>query len=325
MSRLRVEPRGGALDRPVGNARQRWGARQSWLLTLEEDGIWGQGECSPLPGYSAETLEEVVAALARPELLAEELGPSLPPSIRCALTMARLDLEGRRRGVPVADLLSPSPRAQVPISALLLSDPGEWLLEEAAARAAEGYRTLKWKVGRAGRWAEELRWIRALREGWPAIDLRLDINQGWSFEEARERLGELAALGVSLVEEPCSPPFPPSPVPLAADESLLKGELSDLGAVSALVLKPMALGPERCLTLAREAEARGLGVLVTHLFDGPLALAFAVELARALPGELLACGLAPHPGLGAWGVEGIPGVEGGFGRGFGPGLGLERL
>lgn len=319
----RVEARGGRLSTAVGGAAGRWEERRSWLLTLEDaDGAWGQGECSPLPGYSAEDPAEVEAALARPP--ADPA--SAPPSARCAWTMATLDLEARRRGLSVAALLCPAPRARVPLSALLLGEPGPALVEEAAARVAEGYRTLKWKAGRAGRWPEERGAIAALRAAFPEIALRLDINRAWSRAEAAERLDNLASLEIALVEEPCPAPFPPSPVPLAADESLQSGApLDALGPLSALVLKPMALGPERCRALAAEAEARGLGVLVTHLFDGPLALRFALELARALPGRLLPCGLAPHPGLAAWGFAAVPGIEAGFGAAAGPGLGLEKL
>jgi L-alanine-DL-glutamate epimerase-like enolase superfamily enzyme len=43
----------------------------------------------------------------------------------------------------------------------------------------------------------------------------------------------------------------------------------------------------------------GLGVVVTHLFDGPIAMAAACELALALP-KTLACGLDVHDGLTAW-------------------------
>ena len=94
-------------------------------------------------------------------------------------------------------------------------------------------------------------------------------------------------------------------VPVALDESLQGGDslvtsLLEAGVCQALVLKPMALGGIlRCLHLARLAARHGVGVVVTHLFDGPVALAAATELALALPGRVLACGLDLHPGLGS--------------------------
>ena len=49
--------------------------------------------------------------------------------------------------------------------------------------------------------------------------------------------------------------------------------------------------------LALEAKEHGKQVIVTHLFDGPWALASAHELALSLPFALPACGLAPHDAL----------------------------
>ena len=40
-------------------------ARRGAVLTLTDGaGAWGQGEASPLPGYSRETLDDALAALA---------------------------------------------------------------------------------------------------------------------------------------------------------------------------------------------------------------------------------------------------------------------
>ena len=46
---------------------------------------------------------------------------------------------------------------------------------------------------------------------------------------------------------------------------------------------------------------------MTHLFDGPVALAAACELALALPPDgLLPCGLDPHDGLVAFPAVDVP-------------------
>jgi L-alanine-DL-glutamate epimerase-like enolase superfamily enzyme len=63
------------------------------------------------------------------------------------------------------------------------------------------------------------------------------------------------------------------------------------------VLKPAHLGLSRCLVLAETAATRGLGLIVTHSFDGDIGHAAACALAAALPAKPWPCGLAPHPGL----------------------------
>jgi len=192
----------------------------------------------------------------------------------------------------------------------------------AAVRAARarGIRTFKLKVGRAGDMQGELERARIARQAiGPDGALRLDANGGWSPLQAAAALAALAPLRLELIEEPVAAwrdlPLP-SPVPVAADESLqapeAEAELDERvarGACQALVLKPMALGGfARCLRLARLARRHGLGVIVTHMFDGPIGLAAAAELALALPAPW-ACGLTPHAGLSAWPAASIPQLE----------------
>ncbi len=94
-------------------------------------------------------------------------------------------------------------------------------------------------------------------------------------------------------------------VPWAADESLVYPELvepllSSRGC-AAFVLKPAVLGGlSRARELAARAQERGIDVVVTHLCDGPFAMAAACELAVSLPRPPLACGLAPHEDLAAF-------------------------
>jgi len=51
--------------------------------------------------------------------------------------------------------------------------------------------------------------------------------------------------------------------------------------------------------LGVRAQDTGRSVVVTHAFDGPIAMAAAAEVALALATRkpLRACGLDPHPGL----------------------------
>ena len=156
------------------------------------------------------------------------------------------------------------------------------------------------------------------------MSLRLDANGAFSLAETPERLEQLARLRPELIEEPTGgiglSTLGPCAIPWAADESLgneaTARAILDRGGCAALVLKPANLGLIRCLALATEARQRGLGVIVTHLFDGPIGLATACELALALsrltrhearpaPG-VLPCGLALHEALMAYPPMDIP-------------------
>ncbi|MEJ7732713.1 MAG: enolase C-terminal domain-like protein [Polyangiaceae bacterium] len=87
---------------------------------------------------------------------------------------------------------------------------------------------------------EELAALRALRAALPApYELRLDANGAWTPSEARARLGALADLEVTFVEQPVAADqllqLGPCATPWAADESLAMP-----GMVEALLDDPAA-------------------------------------------------------------------------------------
>jgi o-succinylbenzoate synthase len=298
------------------------------LLTLiDDDGRVGHGEASPLPGFSDDDLLQCAAAL---EVIARD-GVILPvgstpleteldriraavpadcPAARFAVESAVVDLIGARLDRPAWELLGGT-RARRPLAALLRTGTEAELLESARAALDRGIAAVKVKLGFAPP-LEEIRRLQRLRaQLGPNIPIRLDANGAWPVADAPERLAALASMGPEFVEQPVSSAalsaLDRSAVPLALDEALIELSPADLDRVvdripvTVLVLKPMALGGiVRCLELSRWAAGRGLDVVVSHLFDGPVALAAAAALAIAIGSSGRAMGLDPHDGLGAW-------------------------
>jgi o-succinylbenzoate synthase len=303
-----------------------------WIEVKDAEGATGWGEASPLPPFSrddveacARALEALFPRLARvDEALA--IGPAIhaafapiradleaTPTARFALETALLDLLARRRGLSVAALLGGGSSAiEAPVNALLIADPPGDLVARAAALADLGYPAIKIKLRArddAG-FDRELAALHAVRARLPApFELRLDPNGAWSIDEARRRLNALAPIAPRYVEQPVAAAdlldLGRCAVPWAADESLANAAdhprlLRDPGC-AAFVLKPAILGS---LVVARElallARAHGKQAVVTHLFDGPIALAAAAELALSLPAPALAAGLDPHDRQGDW-------------------------
>jgi hypothetical protein len=66
------------------------------------------------------------------------------------------------------------------------------------------------------------------------------------------------------------------------------------------------LGWFGALRLGERGRERGKGLVVTHLFDGPVALEACRELAGALGPGLLPCGVDEHEALGAYPAWGSP-------------------
>ncbi|WP_437839798.1 mandelate racemase/muconate lactonizing enzyme family protein [Sorangium sp. So ce1153] len=260
------------------------------------------------------------------------------PAARFALETALLDLLGQRVGAPVSACLGGHRRHdEVRVNGLLTTSVAlPEMLERARALAARGVRAIKVKLRSRGEegFARDLEALRALRREHAAVELRLDANAAWSLEEAPRRLGLLAPLGPRFVEQPVAPELlhhlGACDVPWAADESLavegMPERLLEAEGCAAFILKPAMLGLLRAHELGRRAQARGIDAVVTHLFDGPIALAAACELALGLPRPPLACGLDAHAGLEAWPAVRIPQLRAGglIAASDQPGLGVRR-
>jgi len=349
--------------------------RRGFLLRVRDDaGAEGIGEAAPLPGYGGETPAACEARLrawaqslpgtavalpgaaeraagALPAALGAVADPTAAPSgadtpcAHHALESALLDLAAQRAGLSLARWLHPAAAHAVPLNATLGATAPEAAAEAARRATAEGYRTLKLKVGVGGAAADEAR-LRAVREAvGPGPALRIDANGAWRRDEALELLERWAPLGLDYAEQPLAPDdlagaawlAARAPVPIAADEALRSAADGErvlaARAAGVLVLKPMLLGgPLATLALARRALSAGVPVVLTTVLEGIYGRLAALHAAAAvaalhreagLPGLAPACGLAtgallardllaqpPAPAGGTWAVPQRTGLGG---------------
>ncbi|MFT4085232.1 MAG: o-succinylbenzoate synthase [Nocardioides sp.] len=165
-------------------------------------------------------------------------------------------------------------------------------------------RTAKVKVADRGqRLADDLARVEAVRDSLgPGGRIRIDVNGGWTVDEAVSAIGVLdrAAGGLEYVEQPTATVEELAAVrrrvdvPIAADESIRRAEdpyrVRDLAAADIAVLKVQPLGGVRtCLRIAADL---GLPVVVSSALETSLGMAAGVALAAALPELPYACGLA---------------------------------
>jgi len=190
-------------------------------------------------------------------------------------------------------LLGGRPTGTLPTVVTLSAGDPDQVAEDARARAAEGFGTLKLKVGTDAR--TDVRRVQAARDGGgPTVALRVDANTGWDAHAAVDvvRALEDAGLGVELVEQPVPPrdllgmAFVRARVetPVMADESVfdlhdlvevLRHEAADL--VNIKLAKSGGITP--ALALARAARHHGLGVSVGCMLEGPVGVAAGFALA----------------------------------------------
>jgi L-Ala-D/L-Glu epimerase len=311
--------------------------REIVRLSLWGEGEVGQGEAAPLAGFTREDAAMAYLALERVQLVrdwpedaagiaAEVTALGLPPTAACAVETALLDLLGRVRGVPVARLLAHDALGQVPVSRLC-SD-----LASAVQALADGIGTIKIKVGE-GSWQDDLLRVRLIRQALGSgVRLRLDANQRWSPEVARQALDDLAALGVEAIEEPVAggdlallAGLRGLGTPIALDETVRSAADLDralgAGAGDAVVLKPMFIGGLwSAMAVGRKAAAAGMVVWMSTAIDGAVGQRAALHAAAALGGTV-AHGLDTA----AWIVGDAllpPAIAGGRAMVEGPGLGL---
>jgi len=247
----------------------------------------GEGTAIYYHGETAETCAQAIRAAARsPDAFdRERLRGLMPPgAARNALDCALWDLEARRSGQPVWALAGlPAPAAVRTAYTISLGDPG--VMAEAAAQAwSRGFTLLKCKLTGDGDRAR----IGAVREGAPQADLIVDANESWAGLDVAAEAAALAALGVTLIEQPLPAQADEglrriaSPVPLCADESCQSlADLPGLGGYQAINIKlDKAGGLTEALAMAEAARTAGLKVMIGCMLGTSLGIAPAFLLAQ---------------------------------------------
>jgi L-Ala-D/L-Glu epimerase len=292
---LRTKTANLALAEEFGISRGSRTTQSVVQVELEHGRIVGRGEAAPVY-YHDESIGSAVAFLteAAPALIGDDpfaleaIGSRLEDvdgetAGKAALDVALHDWIGKRLGVPVWRLLGLSPEAP-PTSYTIGIDSLEGTRDR--ARRARGYRALKVKVGAP----EDLLRLEAVRAE-SSAPLRVDANEGWTLESARELMPELVELGVELVEQP----FPaadldsfralrelaPRP-PVIVDEGC--HDLSDVAGVADYaeginVKLAKAGGIREAVRMIHAARALGLHVMLGCMIESQLGVAPAVAIA----------------------------------------------
>jgi L-Ala-D/L-Glu epimerase / N-acetyl-D-glutamate racemase len=330
---LRATTKQLALAEEFGIARGSRTTQSVVQVEIEHEGLTGRGEAAPVyyRGESIESAAEFLTSTAPPlvgddpfalEAIEERLEDVDGEAAgKAALDAALHDWIGRRLGVPVWRLLGLSPEAP-PTSFTIGIDTVDGTRDR--ARRARGFRALKIKVGGA----EDLERLEAVREESDA-PLRVDANEGWTLDAARELMPELIRLGVEFVEQP----FPAgdldsfhalrelSPrLPVIVDEGC-----HDLGDVAPAARYAEGInvklaksgGVREAVRMIHAARALGLRVMLGCMVESQLGVAPAAAIASLadwvdLDGHLL---LADEPFTGLRFEDGrvLPGGEPGLG------------
>jgi len=149
-------------------------------VLLEQGGQWA--EASPLPGFSSENIDDVVAAVRGEQ--------PAPPALQFALQSLK---------APINEPI------KVPWNGLLLGNRKQVLA--ATDNFVQSHcRTAKLKVGRNELQAD-ITLVKEVRKRLPDhVRLRLDANQAWLFEDAVTFFQGIEGVDLEYVEEPLQDP-----------------------------------------------------------------------------------------------------------------------
>jgi muconate cycloisomerase len=170
--------------------------------------------------------------------------------LSASVDLALLDLNGKRLGAPVYELLGGRCREAVACSWVSYLRPAELLADEIRRKLGEGYTEFKLKAGDIELDLERARIFREVAGD--EVFLRVDASGLWEEEEAVENIRRLAELGVQAVETPI------------AAASRVRG-LDD----------PETVGAEAAMALARVRKATGVAQ-IEHVGDFPDSFALAL-------------------------------------------------
>ncbi|WP_373296360.1 MULTISPECIES: glucarate dehydratase family protein [Streptomyces] len=242
-------------------------------------------------------------------------GSSTVDRVMSPFDVACLDIQGKLVGRPVSDLLGGAVRPAVPYSAYLFykwaAHPGQedddWgaaldpagLVEQARRMIDEyGFSSVKLKGGVFPP-DEEIAAIRALREAFPGLPLRLDPNAAWSVETSLRVARELDGV-LQYLEDPTegvegmAAVAGGTPTPLATNMCVVS--FDDLAPAVERKAVGIVLsdhhfwgGLRRCGQLSAIADTFGLGLSMHSNSHLGISLAAMTHLAAATPRLTYAC------------------------------------
>lgn len=214
-------------------------AQNVLIRVYTDSGIYGVGECSAFPMIVGETQETCLAMakdfakiligkdpLQIPDRMNDLLGYAAHNStIKSAFDMALFDISAKNAGLPLYQFLGGQKRV-IETDMTIGIDTPENMALSALKYKDQGCRILKIKLGKDIH--DDISRVEQIRTAvGDEITIRLDANQGWSFDDALLALGALEKYNIEFCEQPMRTWYDDklpelnlnSPIKIMADES----------------------------------------------------------------------------------------------------------
>ncbi|MCT3253229.1 dipeptide epimerase [Lentilactobacillus buchneri] len=311
IKKIDVQEAAVPLKRPFKTALRTVTTAQTLIVKITaSDGKVGYGEAAPTPVITGDTLPSIESAVndvIGPKLISKPLFDSADikatidqsmvhnSSPKAALNIAVNDLLAQSYGVPLYQLLgghSDHITTDYTVSVGTIED----MITQAQDLITKGFTTLKIKVGDDSEEADLDKIVAIRKAVGPAIQIRLDANQGWHPKQAVaviNRMRELN-LNVQLVEQPVKATdfdglayvTANTTTMIMADESIFSIEdaarIISMRGCDIINLKLMkAGGIDNAVKINTLAEAAGIPCMVGSMIESSVSVTAAAHLAAA--------------------------------------------
>jgi o-succinylbenzoate synthase len=278
------------------------------IIITDNNGMWGLGEISPLPGLHHETVNDIKKLLpaAKKYILSEEAGEqnniwrSFPPSLRFALDAALISLQANRRKLSIADYINPKANKTVRVNALLLrGELSNWPKINQIKQA--GYKSIKVKISAESLEDDAENLLRINDSFLGSVFFRIDANRSLSLSQALNFAKKIKEIKVDYFEEPLNDPqtlanfYEECGYPYAVDESLWQAELEHSKipkGLKAVIIKPQLYGGiEEIEKIIKQFSAHSVQAVISDVFSSGVGLNTLTQLAAAYADPGTAMGL----------------------------------
>ena len=302
-----IEERVLHFKQPAGTSRGVYTTRKIWLVRLYEGNCYGVGECAPLPDLSFDALEDVSYSSVlnqfcedicqKGEIDYDALRDY--PSMSFGLETALLNLQNGDR---LFDTAFSRGEVGIPINGLVWMGNHDEMLHRLEEKLEKGFRCVKLKIG-AIDFDQELDLIKRIRSrfSFHEVELRLDANGAFPYNEALYKLELLSQYAIHSIEQPIrqgqwaymAELCRESPLPIALDEELIgvndpamKRHMLNIIKPRYIILKPsLHGGMAGCREWIDAAKELGISSWITSALESNIGLNAIAQFASSVYGD----------------------------------------
>ena len=305
--RFDIEEKTLHFKQPAGTSRGVYTTRKIWLVRLSDGEREGVGECAPLPDLSCDAmgdeeyrsiLNKVCEEFCQRQELDNDSWRQYP-SMLFGLETAWLNMTNGDR---LFDTAFSRGEVGIPINGLVWMGSYEEMLKRMEEKLEKGFRCVKLKIG-AIDFDQELDLVKRIRERFShhEVELRLDANGAFKYEEALYKLELLSQYAIHSIEQPIKAGqwaymaelCRESPLPIALDEELIgvndpemKRHMLNIIKPRYIILKPsLHGGMQGCREWIETAQDMGIGSWITSALESNIGLNAIAQFASDVYGD----------------------------------------